>query len=108
LAGIALFLAHLLLQVLVNNLDEFFGGQGLPSLRSGACIDDVFANMVFDHLGNEPVQGSTAGRCLLEDSGALIFRLDGSLDRLDLTAQPSEAIQQFGFFRRHVTHDSFP
>src|ERR1700688_711808 len=103
--GLALF-AHLLLQILVNNLDEFFSGQGLRSLPPCAWINHMFANMVFDHLGDESVQGAAAGSCLLEHIGALVIRLDGSFDRLDLTAQPPDAIQQFGFFRRDVTHDS--
>src|SRR4029077_6328901 len=63
-------------------------------------------NMVFDYLGDESVQGAAAGSCLLEDVGALVVRLDGSFDRLDLAAQPSDAIQQFGLFRLDVTHDS--
>src|ERR1700747_3746769 len=98
--------SFLFFQILVNNLDEFFSGQDLWSLPPGAWINHMFANMVFDYLGDESVQGAAAGRCLLKDIGALVIRLDGSFDRLDLTAQPSDAIQQFGFFRRDVTHDS--
>src|SRR5882724_9087231 len=96
----------LLLQILVNNFDEFFSGQRLRCLAPRVWVHQMFANMVFDYLGDESVQGAAAGGCLLEDIGALIIRLDGSFDRLDLTAQSSDAIQQFGFFRRDVTHGS--
>jgi hypothetical protein len=120
LAGIALRFVHsltpcrivsreaLLLQILMNNLDELFSRQGLRSLAPGALIDHMFANMVFDYLGDESVQGAAAGSCLLEDIGALIIRFDGSFDRLDLTAQPFDAIQQFGFFLCNMTHGSKP
>jgi len=36
----------LLLQILVNNLDEFFGGQRLRGLAAGARINQMFADRV--------------------------------------------------------------
>jgi hypothetical protein len=90
----------------MNDLDEFFGRKHLRSLAPGAWIDHVFANMVFDQLGDESVQGAAAGSCLLEDISALIIRVEGSFDRLELTAQAFDAIQQLGFFLCYVTHAS--
>src|SRR5580692_6338389 len=40
--------AHLLLQILVHDLDEFFGGESLRSIASCLLIDHVFAYVIFD------------------------------------------------------------
>ena len=70
----------------MNNLDEFFGGQRLGCLAPGVWVHQMFANMVFDYLCDETIQSAAAGSCLLENIGALIIRLHGSFNRLDLTA----------------------
>jgi hypothetical protein len=90
----------------VNDLNEFFGGEGLWSLTPHLRVDHVFANVIFNDLRDESVQGASASGGLLKDSSALIVRIDGPFDRLDLAPQSLEPIQQFDLFFRNMTHDS--
>jgi hypothetical protein len=90
----------------VNDLNEFFGGEGLWSLTPNLRVDHVFANVIFNDLRDESVQGASASGGLLKDGSALIVRIDGPFDRLDLTPQSLEPIQQFDLFFRNMTHAS--
>ena len=81
------------LQVLMNNLDEFFGRQHLRSVATGAWIDHVFANVIFDDLRDETVQGTPAGSCLLQDGGAFVLSIDCPFHCLDLSANALETIE---------------
>src|SRR5208283_5591359 len=92
------------LQILVDDFDKLFGREYLRRFAPRFWIDHVFANVVFDDLGNEPVECAAACGGLLQHVGAFIVGLHRPLDRLDLAAQPLEAIQQFGLLPRNVTH----
>jgi len=88
----------------MHDLDEFFSRRHPGVVTVGPRIDHVLANVVFDHFRNEPVHGASAGGGLLQNIGAFLAGFDGTLDRLDLTPQASDPIQEFGFLFGDVAH----
>jgi hypothetical protein len=88
----------------VHDLNEFFGRESLRSIAPCLRIDHVFANVIFDDDRDEAVQGAPARGCLLQDIGTFLVSLNGAFDSLYLTAQPFDAIEQFGLFFRNMTH----
>ncbi|HMD27131.1 MAG TPA: hypothetical protein VKH13_01065, partial [Steroidobacteraceae bacterium] len=89
---------------MVHDLDEFFGGENPWRLAPGLRIDHMFADVVFYDLRNEAVQCAPACGCLLQDLSALIVGLNGAFDRLDLTTQSFDSIQQLCLFSGDVAH----
>jgi hypothetical protein len=92
----------------MHDFDEFFGREDLGRIATGARIDHVLTNVIFDHLGNEAVQGTPAGSGLLQDIRTLLIGIDRALNRFNLTAQSFDAIQKLHLFFRDVTHGSKP
>ena len=100
--------AFLLFKILMHNFYQFFCSRDTWIVGFRLRINHVLADMVFDYLGDEPVESSAAGRRLLEHSGAFLVRVDGSFNGLDLTAQASEPNQELRFFLRNMTHNYEP
>jgi len=100
--------SHSLLQILMNDFDEFFGGQHLRSVTAGAWIHHMFANMVFDDLCDEAVHRAPAGSGLLQHRGTLAVRVHRAFHRFNLAANSFETIEQLGFFFRDVAHGRKP
>jgi hypothetical protein len=88
----------------MHDLDEFFGRRHPRVVAVGPRIDHVLANVVLDDFRNKPIHGASAGGGLLQNIGAFLAGLDGTLDRLYLTAQASDPIQKFGFLFGDVAH----
>src|SRR5208282_2998774 len=88
----------------MDDVDELLGGGRARVVGSGARIDHVLANMIFNHFRDEAIEGSTARGRLLQYISAFQTGVDRPLDRLDLAAQPLEPVQQLGFFSLDVTH----
>ena len=81
----------------MHDLDQLFGGDHARIIALRVRIEHVLANVVLDHLGDEPVERAPARGCLLQDAGALVIRFHGALDSVDLAAQALQAVQQFRF-----------
>jgi hypothetical protein len=64
----------------------------------------VLANVVLDDFRNKPIHGAPAGGCLLQNIGAFLAGLDGTLNGLDLTPQAPDPIQEFDFLFGDVAH----
>src|SRR5260370_40696150 len=64
----------------------------------------MLADVVFDDLRDEPIEGSSAGGRLLQHHGAGAGALQRALDRLDLAADAPEAIHQLRLFLIKVCH----
>jgi hypothetical protein len=94
----------LLFQILMDDLDELFGRRHARIITVGPRVDDMLANVVFDHFRNKPVEGASTGRRLLQDIGTLLTGFDGALDGLYLAAQASDPIEEFGFLFGDVAH----
>jgi hypothetical protein len=94
------------LQVLVNDIYEFFGSSDPGIVAPCTLIDHVLANVILDHFCNEAIQRTAAGSGLLQNIGAFLARHNGALDRLDLPTQSLDAIEQFRLFLFNVPHTS--
>src|SRR5579871_6661326 len=66
----------------------------------------VAAHVLFDHLGHEPVCGAAESGNLLHDFGAALLGLEGTLERLDLSADTPHARHQAGLVSDGMTHRS--
>ncbi len=69
------------------------------SLSSGIVlrqirIDQVFADVVLQNLGNETLQRSTASCGLLKDPCALLVPFDRPFDRLNLPSDAPKPVEQ--------------
>jgi hypothetical protein len=96
--------ARLLLQILVHDIDQLFCRRYPRIIGPRARINHMLANVVFDHFGDKTIESASAGRRLLEYISAFPIGLDCSFDRLNLTAQPLDPIQQLCFFFCDMTH----
>ncbi len=92
----------------MDNLDQLFGCPRARIVAGRIRVDQMFEDMVFDHLCNEPLQRSPAGGRLLKDGGAFGVLLDRALNRIELTADPSQPHEKLPLllFLRRVRHFS--
>jgi hypothetical protein len=93
-----------LLDVAVQYLDEVFGGAGLAGIDLGILAQDVKTNLAVDNFDEQGIDGTAAGRDLLEHAGAFLFVLDGNANAFELALDAIDACQQFLFFHSSVSH----
>jgi len=84
---------------------EFLGGGHSRVVGSGARIYHMLANVILDHFRDESIERTAARGRLLQDVCTLDIGVDRPFDRLDLAAQPLDAVQEFHFFSSDVAHD---
>jgi hypothetical protein len=65
-------------------------------------VDDMVANMVFNHFGDEPVQRTSAGRDLLQNRRTIGLTLHGTFNRFQLAADASDPGEKLLLFRPSV------
>ena len=86
----------------MNNLDELFGGCGTRIVACCGRVDDMIADMVFNHFRDESVEGAPTGRDLLQNRCTIGLRLHGTFNRFKLAADASDPGQKLLFFRLGV------
>src|SRR5579859_158248 len=90
-------------QVGMHDVDQFLRGLALRAVAA-LRIDHMLADMVLDHLGDEAVERAAAGGRLLQDGETGPVFLEHALNRLDLAADATHAIQEFLLFLLRVCH----
>ena len=91
----------------VDYLNKLVGGLRMRIIAGLAAVYDMFTDMILDDLGDEPIEGTPARSGLLQDLDAFKIGRDRALNRLDLTAQAFEPVEQLGLFLGDMAHD-FP
>jgi hypothetical protein len=86
-------LSRLPSQILVNDVDQIVRRQRLGSVWPTLWVNHMFANMAFDHFGNEAIKRAATSRGLLQHAYALVIRLNRPLNRFDLPSQSFNAIK---------------
>jgi hypothetical protein len=86
----------------VDDLDELFRGSGPWMVACRGRVNDMVANMVFNHLGDEPVQRSSTGRDLLQNRCTICLRLDGTFNGLQLATDATDPGQKLLLFSLSV------
>jgi hypothetical protein len=86
----------------VDNLDEPFGGLGSWVVAPCGRIDDMVADMLFNDFRDESVEGSPAGRDLLQNRCTIGLRLHGTFNGFQLAADAPDPGQKLLFFRPGV------
>jgi hypothetical protein len=97
-------------QIRAENIDQLLGALcacGRALLRG---VDDVLSNVALEDLAHERVDGTTGRGDQVEDLGAVITRLDASLDRLDLSAKSTNPAKKLLVVSRvcHAPEDIIP
>jgi hypothetical protein len=77
----------------VDDVDQFLSRDDARVIAWRSRVEHVLADVILDHFGDEAIEGTPTGGCLLQHAGALEIGLDRPLDGIDLTAQAFEAIQ---------------
>ena len=90
----------------MDDIDQLVSRRDTGIVALGVGIHHVLTNMVFNDLGNEAIESTSAGGRLLQDVGALLIAVDRPLDRLDLATQSFETVQQLDLFACAVAHAS--
>ena len=90
----------------MDDVDEFFGGNHSGIIGGQGGVDEMLADMVFDDLGDEPLQSAAAGRRLLEHPSAFAILLNGAFNRLNLSFDPLDAIEKFDLLPFNVSHET--
>lgn len=86
----------------MHDLDKLLGGLGPWIAARRGRVDDVVANVVFNHLGDEPVERSATGHDLLKNGCTIGARLYGTFNRFQLAADASDPGQKLLLFRLSV------
>ena len=63
------------------------------------------SDMILDHLGHQAIGGPTNRDHELHDLGASRFGLQRTLDRLHLTTEATNTVQQLALLFDRVAHD---
>jgi len=83
----------------VDDLDELLRGPGTWIATRRGRVNNMVADMVFNHLRDESIERSPTGRDLLQNRCAIGPRLHCTLDRFQLAANASDPCQELLFFR---------
>jgi hypothetical protein len=91
-------MALALFQVRTDDVDQVVSGLPLLGLRPGAA-ECVIADVACEHLGHEAVHGAARGGDQAQHVAALRFVVERACERVDLTANPCNAMRKFFFWR---------
>jgi hypothetical protein len=80
-------------QVRLDDLDELLRRLGTGIVARDTRIDEMCSYVIGDHPSDQSVKGPTASRRLLKDGDAADLSLQCPLDRFELTADTSNAVQ---------------
>jgi hypothetical protein len=83
-----------LLEIAVNQLDEFFRSFGLLGGLFLPGVDYVETYVAFQNLGHQPVNGATACGNRLQDFRALLIGIQGPLNGGDLALYSPDALEE--------------
>ena len=92
-----------LLQVRLNDLDQLFRAcsAGAPFVR---WVKYVRADVIFDHFRHKAVHGAPRRHDEMKHCGTAALLVHCAFKRFDLTANTSNAVQQFSFFFDSMAH----
>lgn len=88
----------------VDDVHQLLGRTLLGIARRRCGIHDVLADMAFDDLGDEPVEGTTARRGLLQHGSTSGFLLQRSFHGLELAADATHPVKQLLLIFERMSH----
>ena len=92
------------LKITVDDGDELIGGVDVERPWILFRIDQVRADVVLDHLGQETVDGAAAAGNEVHDLLAPFLLLERAHDRVGLAADTARPIEEFLLFANGVAH----
>ena len=96
-----------LFQIRSECLDQIVRRVSLFIGWSRLRVENVKANVNFDHFRHESIHGPAASRNVVQDLGAFAFVVERSLDGFDLSSNSPDTIEQLFPFFCCVSHKKF-
>jgi hypothetical protein len=93
-----------LLDVTVKNFNQVFGGASFARIYFGGFAEDVITDFAVDDFDQQAVNGATAGRDLLQHSGALTLLFERGADAFDLALDAIDTGEKFAAFLNGMCH----
>jgi hypothetical protein len=91
-------------EVQTDHLDQCFGGLGPRGIGFAPQVDDMHANVVFDHIAHQHINASPRAGNKLVYTGAVDFHSQFLFECLYLRAYPAHAVEELGFRSNGVRH----
>ncbi len=88
----------------MDDLDKLLGGSGAWMAARCRRVDNVVADVFFNHFRDQPVKRSATGHDLLQNGRTIGFTLHGAFDRFQLAADAADPRQKLLLFRLSVCH----
>lgn len=82
----------------MDDLDELLGGLGTWIAAHCGRVDDMVADVVFNHLCDESIERASTGRDLLQNRSTIGLHLHRTFDRFELAAHASDPGQKLLLF----------
>jgi hypothetical protein len=101
-----LFHAVSLAEVGFHDIQELLRSHGAFGVGVFPWVDEMSADVAFDHFGHEAVNCSAAGGDELKRAGAFLLVRQCAVDRLDLTTDAAHPVSEFPFALNGVRHCS--
>jgi len=95
-------------QVSFDDIDQLLSGPGLfrPGILVG--VNNMEPDMAIEHLSHERVDRAPAGGNCVQNLRTIRSSFDCVLDRLNLAADPADAIEQFLLISKYVSQKAPP
>jgi hypothetical protein len=94
-----------LFEVRSYHVDQLFGGAARFGLGLQCGINQMHADMIFDHFAHQTVDCTPGSGDELQDVGTADFLVKRPLDSLDLPANAPHAVQELGLLSDSVGHE---
>jgi hypothetical protein len=94
-----------LFQVGLERFDQFFGTPGTAGVGFMRGVDHVMAYVTLENLGHQALHGAARGSHQMQHLGAALFLIQCAFERINLSADASDAVEQAGFFANRMGHE---
>src|SRR5580704_4405888 len=92
------------LEIAVDDVNQLSGGVGVESLGVFVRIDQMRADVVLNHFGEETVDRAPASGDQMHDLLAAFFLVERPHNRFDLSANAARPIQEFLLLTNGMAH----
>jgi hypothetical protein len=88
----------------MDDLDQLFSGVRPRIIARRLRVDDMLADMILDDPGDEPVEGPTACRDLLQHGRAAGILLERALDGVELATDAANPVEELLPLLKNMRH----
>src|SRR5262245_364292 len=96
--------AGTLFQIRPHDLDEFVASLYPPALGLVSRVQDMHADVIFDHLRHQAVDRAANTGDQLEDIGTADFLIERAFHRFELASDASHAVEELNLLTGGMGH----